>query len=108
MAKIIGFSEYVNGYWSKIPSFNISYLRELKPFVDPVNGSIYLMVHNGPNWSIGYQSTIRYFLDDGTFVDFVDNCTGQIQFLMDYIANGGDTQSPQKFEITSEIEFMDI
>jgi hypothetical protein len=66
------------------------------------------MIHNGPLWGIGYQREVRFFLDDGTFVDFKDDFNGQVQFLMDYIANGGNTQSPQKFEIASEVEFMDI
>ena len=79
--------------------------------LNPNDGSLtgtYIMDHNGPTWSIGYQREVRYFLDDGTHVDFIDDLDGQIRYLMDYIANNGDTPLPQKFVITSEVEFMDI
>ena len=71
-------------------------------------GGSYLMVHDGLSWCIGYQKEIRYFLDDGTHVDFIDDLDGQVRFLKDYIANGGNTLAPQKLEIASEVEFMDI
>ena len=104
MAKIIGFSENVA---VTRPTFRISNLRELKPDMNPNNS--YSMIHNGPTWGIGYQQEIRYFLDDGTVVDFVHDFNGQVRFLKDYIANNGDTQLPSpKFEIASEVEFMDI
>lgn len=104
MAKLIGFSESVS---SQRPIFRINNLRELKPDMTPPGS--YSMVHNGPSWGIGYQKEIRYFLSDGRFVDFVNNdFDGQVQFLRDYIANNGDTPAPQKFMITSEVEFMDI
>ena len=103
MAKLIGFCE--NFLWNR-PTFKINNLRGLKPYNDNISG--YIMDHNGPDWSIGYQREVRFFLDDGTHVDFIDDPNGQVQFLMDYIANGGNTQSPQKFEIASEVEFMDI
>lgn len=106
MAKLIGFSEY---FRSTRPVFKISNLRGLIP-QENFDGSIsgYIMNHNGPAWSIGYQREVRFFLDDGTYVDFIDDRNGQIQFLKDYIANNGNTQSPQKLVITSEVEFMDI
>ena len=103
MAKIIGFSENVV---RERPTFRICNLKELRPDMNPNNS--YSMIHNGPLWGIGYQQEIRYFLDDGTFVDFVHDIPGQVQFLKDYIANNGNTQPPQKFEIASEVEFMDI
>ena len=108
MAKLIGFSENVR---SSRPTFRVSNLKELKQYVNPNDGSLtgtYIMDHNGPTWSIGYQREVRYFLDDGTHVDFIDDLDGQIQYLKDYIANDGDTPLPQKFVITSEVEFMDI
>lgn len=103
MAKLIGFSECIT---SNCPKFSINNLIGLEPSTDPVDS--YLMVHDGPAWSVGYQREIRYFLDDGTHVDFIDDLDGQVQFLKDYIANGGNTPAPRKLEITSEVEFMDI
>lgn len=104
MAKIIGFSE---SFEEDAHVFNVDNLRGLK------NGywsesEEYLMDHDGISWSIGYQDEIRYFLDDGTHVDFVNDLSGQVQFLKDYIANGCNTPKLQKLEITSEVEFMDI
>ena len=103
MAKLIGFSEHCR---SSRPTFRVSNLKELKPDMTP-NDS-YTMIHSGPLWGIGYQREVRFFLDDGTHVDFIDDFNGQIRFLKDYIANDGNTQSPQKLEIASEVEFMDI
>ena len=103
MAKLIGFSE--NFLWNR-PTFKINNLRGLKPYNDNISG--YIMDHNGPDWSIGYQREVRFFLDDGTFVDFKDDFNGQVQFLMDYIADNGNALLTQKLEITSEVEFMDI
>lgn len=108
MAKLIGFSENVR---TSRPTFKVSNLRGLTQYVNPDNGSLtgtYIMNHNGPTWSIGYQREVRFFLDDGTHVDFIDDPDGQIRYLKDYIANDGDTPLPQKFVITSEVEFMDI
>lgn len=109
MAKLIGFCENVS---STRPTFKVSMLKGLTPYVNPFNGNTsdtYIMDHNGPTWSIGYQREVRFFLDDGTHVDFIDDCDGQVQFLKDYIANNGDTPLPQqKLEIASEVEFMDI
>ena len=103
MAKLIGFSENVR---TSRPTFRVSNLKELRPDATPNNS--YTMIHNGPLWGIGYQREVRYFLDDGTHVDFIDDFDGQIRYLKDYIANDGDTPTPQKLEITSEVEFMDI
>ena len=101
MAKLIGFSE---NFRSTRPVFGINNLRSLEKYDE----RYYIMNHNGPGWSIGHQREIRYFLDDGTFVDFADDFEGQIRFLKDYIANGGNTLASRKLEITSEVEFMDI
>lgn len=101
MAKIIGFSEKVS---ENSPRFIVDNLSVLEPY----DNHRYLMIHNGPCWSIGYQAEIRYFLDDGTHVDFVNDYAGQVQFLKDYIANGCNTPEPQKLEIAYEVEFMDI
>ena len=103
MAKLIGFSERIT---SNCPRFSINNLIGLEPSTDPAGS--YSMVHDGPSWGIGYQREIRYFLDDGTFVDFKNDFEGQVRFLRDYIANGGNTLAPQKLEIASEVEFMDI
>ena len=107
MAKLIGFSE---NFRTTRPTFKISELTEIEPHKNPDTGNIigYIMVHKGPAWSIGYQAEIRYFLDDGTFVDYVNDCDGQVQFLRDYLADNGYAPSSQKLEITSEVEFMDI
>lgn len=104
MAKLIGFSECIT---SNCPRFSINNLIGLEPSTAP--GDSYSMVHDGPVlWGIGYQQEIRYFLDDGTHVDFIDDLDGQVRFLRDYIANGGNTPAQQKLEIASEVEFMDI
>lgn len=103
MAKLIGFRESIT---SECPRFSINNLIGLKPSTAPAGS--YSMVHDGLSWGIGYQKEIRYFLDDGTHVDFIDDLDGQVQFLRDYIAYGGNTLAPQKLEITSEVEFMDI
>lgn len=104
MAKLIGFSE---NFRTTRPTFKVSNLKELKPYNDGISG--YIMDHNGPSWSIGYQREVRFFLDDGTHVDFIDDPDGQIRFLNNYIAdNGGVPLQQQKLEITSEVEFMDI
>ena len=103
MAKLIGFSESIT---SNCPRFRINNLIKLKPAVDPAGS--YSMVHDGLSWGIGYQQEIRYFLDDGTHVDFINDLDGQVRFLKDYIANGGNTLASQKLEIVSEVEFMDI
>ena len=101
MAKLIGFSE---NFRTTRPIFSINKLRSLEEYDE----RCYMLNHDGPVWSIGYQREIRYFLDDGTFVDFADDFEGQVRFLKDYIANGGNTLAPQKLEIASEVEFMDI
>ena len=103
MAKLIGFSGSIT---SNCPRFSINNLIGLEPSIYP--GDSYSMVHDGPQWGIGYQKEIRYFLDDGTHVDFIDDLDGQVQFLRDYIAYGGNTLAPRKLEIASEVEFMDI
>ena len=103
MAKLIGFSESIT---SNCPRFSINNLIGLKPTTNPVDS--YVMVHDGGSWGIGYQQEIRYFLDDGTHVDFIDDLDGQVQFLRDYIANGGNTLASRKLEIASEVEFIDI
>ena len=103
MAKLIGFSECIT---SNGPRFSVNNLIGLEPSTDPADS--YSMVHDGSPWGIGYQQEIRYFLDDGTNVDFIDDLDGQVRFLKDYIANGGNTAAPKKLEITSEVEFMDI
>ena len=103
MAKLIGFSEHIT---SNCPRFSINNLIGLEPPTDPADS--YSMVHDGLSWGIGYQQEIRYFLDDGTHVDFIDDLDGQVRFLKDYIANGGNTLASRKLEIASEVEFMDI
>ena len=101
MAKLIGFSE---NFRTTRPTFGINNLRSLEAYSE----SAYIMNHDGPDWSIGYQRKIRYFLDDGTFVDFADDFEGQIRFLKDYLAHGEYVQPRRKLEVASEVEFMDI
>ena len=103
MAKLIGFSERIT---SNCLRFSINNLIGLKPSTNLADS--YSMVHDGPQWGIGYQQEIRYFLDDGTHVDFINDIDGQVRFLKDYIANGGNTLASRKLEIASEVEFMDI
>lgn len=103
MTKLIGFSESIT---SECPRFRINNLIELKPSTDPAGS--YSMVHDGLSWGIGYQRAIRYFLDDGTFVDFADDFEGHVQFLKDYLARGEYIQPRRKLEVASEVEFMDI
>ncbi len=101
MAKLIGFSE---NFRSTHPTFSINKLRSLEAYSE----RDYMMNHDGPAWSIGYQPEIRYFLDDGTFVDFENDLNGQVQFLKDYIARGEYVRPCRKLEVSSEVEFMDI
>ena len=100
MAKLIGFSE---NFRTTRPTFEINNLRSLENL-----GTSYGMNHDGPDWGIGYQQEIRYFLDDGTFVDFENDLKGQIRFLKDYLAHGEYVQPRRKLEVASEVEFMDI
>ena len=100
MAKLIGFSE---NFRSTRPVFGINNLRSLENL-----GTSYGMNHDGPEWGIGYQRQIRYFLDDGTFVDFENDLKGQVQFLKDYLARGEYIRPCRKLEVASEVEFMDI
>lgn len=58
MAKLIGFSE---NFRLTRPVFGINKLRSLETYPE----RDYVMNHDGPAWSIGYQREIRYFLDDG-------------------------------------------
>ena len=101
MAKLIGFSE---NFRTTYPTFNIYKLRSLEEY----DGRYYMINHDGPDWSIGYQREVRYFLDDGTFVDFKNDFKGQVQFLKDYLARGEYVQPRRKLEVASEVEFMDI
>ena len=101
MAKLIGFSE---NFRTTRPTFSINKLRSLEEYDE----RCYMMNHDGPTWSIGYQREVRYFLDDGTFVDFADDFERQIRFLKDYLARCEYVQPRRKLEVTSEVEFMDI
>ena len=101
MAKLIGFNE---NFRSTRPVFGINKLRSLEAYSE----RDYVMNHDGPAWSIGHQREIRYFLDDGTFVDFANNFEGQIRFLKDYLARGEYVQPRRKLEVASEVEFMDV
>lgn len=101
MAKLIGFNE---NFRSTRPVFGINKLRSLEKYGE----RDYVMNHDGPAWSIGYQREIRYFLDDGTFVDFANDFEGQVRFLKDYLARGEYVQPYRKLEVSSEVEFMDI
>lgn len=101
MAELVGFSEDCE---RTRPVFGINKLRSLEKYGE----RDYVMNHDGPAWSIGYQRAIRYFLDDGTFVDFKNDFEGQVRFLKDYLARGEYIQPRRKLEVASEVEFMDI
>lgn len=66
------------------------------------------MVQDGPDWSIGYQKKLRFFLDDGRTVDFIEDFNGAIQFLRDYIANGGEVVEQQPVFIQEDDDTLVI
>lgn len=96
MAKIIGFREdFRRKYVTLGEYFEIKNLRGLTKECS-LNGTLYYkMEHDGPDWLIGCQHEIRFFLDDGKTVDFVEDGEGAVQFLSDYIANGGEVGEQQ-------------
>lgn len=99
MAKIIGFREdFKRDYviLSESQCFEISNLRGLTERRNSCGLVFYEMIHDGPDWSIGYQKKLRFFLDDGKTVDFVEDGNGAVQFLKDYIANGGEVVEQQQ------------
>ncbi len=98
MAKIIGFREDFRREYVTLGEsqcYEIKNLRGLTEERSSCRVPYYNMVQDGPNWSIGYQHKIRFFLDDGKTVDFVEDGDGAVQFLRDYIANGGEVVEQQ-------------
>lgn len=98
MAKIIGFRE---DFKREIVTLGESQCYEVKNLRGLTKGCClgitpyYCMVQDGPDWSIGTQKELRFFLDNGKYVDFVEDFNGAVQFLRDYIANGGEVVEQQ-------------
>ena len=98
MAKIIGFREDFKREYVTLGEsqcYEIRNLRGLKERHNSQGKVFYEMIQDGPDWSIGYQHKIRFFLDDGKTVDFMEDSVGAVQFLRDYIANGGEVVEQQ-------------
>ena len=105
MAKIIGFREdFKRDYviLGESQCFEISNLRGLTKGISSSSARYYNMVQDGPDWSIGYQQKLRFFLDDGRTVDFIEDFNGAVQFLRDYIANGGEVVEQQQLVFIQE------
>ena len=111
MAKIIGFRENF-GRESVIlgesQCYEIRNLRRLTKECSSRGIPYYNMIQDGPNWSIGYQKKIRFFLDDGKTVDFMEDGEGAVQFLKDYIANGGEVVEQQSVFIQDDDDTLVI
>lgn len=103
MAKIIGFSE---DFLSEPQCYEIKNLRGLTKKRGSDGKPYYNMKQDGPNWIIGYQHKLRFFLDDGRTVDFEENCEGAVQFLNDYIANGGEVMEQQPVFIQDDDDIL--
>lgn len=99
MAKIIGFREDFKRDYVVLGTgqcFEISNLRGLTKGCCLGITPYYCLVQDGPDWSISTQRELRFFLDDGNYVDFTDDPNGAILFLKDYIANGGEVVEQQQ------------
>lgn len=99
MAKIIGFREDFKREHVILGEDHCYEVRNLRGLIKnrTRHGRVfYDMVQDGPNWSIGSQKRLRFFLDNGNTVDFEEDFDGAIQFLKDYIANGGKVVEQQQ------------
>lgn len=108
MAKIIGFTESFDRKWItniRLDCFRIGTIRELA-FRSGPDCTCYEIIQDAPNWTIGYQSEIRFFLDDGSHVDFKNDLEGQVNYLKDYIQNGNDTAPKVNTIITEDEDFI--
>ena len=109
MAKIIGFREDFKREYVTIGEdqcYEIKNLTGLTKGLSSSSTPYFNMVHNGPDWSIGYQRNLRFFLDDGSHVDFKDDLEGQVNYLKDYIQNGNDTAPKVNTIITEDEDFI--
>lgn len=111
MAKIIGFRE---DFKREHVTLGESQCYEIRNLVGLTKGRsssstpYFNMVQDGPDWSIGYQKKLRFFLDDGKIVDFIEDFNGAVQFLRDYIANGGEVVEQQPVFIQEDDETLVI
>lgn len=111
MAKIIGFREDFKREYvtlGEAQCYEIKNLRGLTKGLSSSSAHYYNMVQDGPDWSIGYQQKLRFFLDDGRTVDFIEDFNGAVQFLRDYIANGGEVVEQQPVFIQEDDETLVI
>lgn len=111
MAKIIGFREDFKREYVTLGEgqcYEIKNLTGLTKGLSSSSTPYFNMVQDGPDWSIGYQQKLRFFLDDGKTVDFVEDCDSAIQFLRDYIANGGEVMEQQPVFIQEDDDTLVI
>lgn len=111
MAKIIGFREDFKRDYVVLGEgqcYEISNLRGLTRGCCLGSSTYYCMVQDGPDWSIGTQKNLRFFLDDGKYVDFIEDFNGAIQFLNNYIANGGEVVEQQPVIIQEDDDTLVI
>lgn len=111
MAKIIGFREDFKREHVTLGESQCYEIRNLRGLTKECSSRgipYYNMEQDGPNWSIGYQHKIRFFLDDGKTVDFIEDFNGAVQFLRDYIANGGEVVEQQSVFIQEDDETLVI
>lgn len=109
MAKIIGFREDFKRESVILGESQCYEIRNLRGLIKECNSRgipYYNMEQDGPNWSIGYQHKIRFFLDDGKTVDL--DGVGAVQFLKDYIANGGEVMEQQSVFIQDDDDTLVI
>ena len=111
MAKLIGFREDFKREHVTLGESQCYEIRNLRGLTKECSSRgipYYNMEQDGPNWSIGYQHKIRFFLDDGKIVDFVEDGVGAVQFLKDYIANGGEVVEQQPVFIQDDDDALVI
>ena len=105
MSKIIGFREDFKREYvilGEAQCYEIRNLRGLSKGRSSSSTPYFNMIQDGPDWSIGYQHKLRFFLDDGKTVDFIDDPNGAVQFLNDYITNGGEVVEQQQVFIQDD------
>ena len=111
MAKIIGFREDFKRESVILGEGQCYEIRNLTGLTKGRSSSstpYFNLVQDGTDWSIGYQHKIRFFLDDGKTVDFVEDGVGAVQFLKDYIANGGEVVEQQPVFIQDDDDALVI
>lgn len=111
MAKIIGFREDFKRDHVILGEGKCYEVRNLTGLIKgrQLNGApCYTMVQDGPAWFIGCQKKLRFFLDDGNTVDFVDDYAGVVQFLKDYIVNDGEVVEQRQVFIQEDDDTLVI